>query len=283
MRIARLGPPGQEIPVVLDGDRVLDLRGVTPDVTPQFLEHGLPALDVSALPELPHAEGLRHGPPITRPTAVVCVGMNYARHAAESGAEPPAEPVVFLKHPNTVVGPDDPVTIPRGSTMTDWEVELGVVVGRRTSYLASPADAASHIAGYVLVNDVSERELQLHTSGGQWSKGKCAPTFTPVGPWLVTGDALDPAAVRLRSRVNGEARQDSGTADMIFPVPEILYRLSQFMTLEAGDLVLTGTPEGVALSGRFPYLAAGDVVELEGEGLGRQRQTMAATAAEGDR
>ncbi|WP_406289789.1 fumarylacetoacetate hydrolase family protein [Streptomyces sp. NBC_00209] len=280
MRIARLGPQGQEIPVVLDGDRVLDLRGVTPDITPGFLEHGLPALDVTALPELPDARGLRHGPPLTRPTAVVCVGMNYARHAAESGAEPPTEPVVFLKHPNTVVGPDDPVTIPRGSTMTDWEAELGVVVGRRTSYLESPADAASHIAGYVLVNDVSERELQLHTSGGQWSKGKCAPTFTPVGPWLVTGDALDPAAVRLRSRVNGAARQDSSTADMIFSVPEILYRLSRFMTLEPGDLVLTGTPEGVALSGRFPYLAAGDVVELEAEGLGRQRQTM---AAEGSR
>ncbi|TRV78272.1 fumarylacetoacetate hydrolase family protein [Streptomyces sp. 130] len=278
MRIARLGPPGQEIPVVLDGDRVLDLRGVTPDITPEFLEHGLPALDVTALPELPGARGLRHGPPLTRPAAVVCVGMNYAKHAAESGAEPPTEPVVFLKHPNTVVGPDDPVTIPRGSTMTDWEAELGVVVGRRTSYLGSPADAASHIAGYVLVNDVSERELQLHTSGGQWSKGKCAPTFTPVGPWLVTGDALDPAAVRLRSRVNGAARQDSSTADMIFPVPEILYRLSRFMTLEPGDLVLTGTPEGVALSGRFPYLAAGDVVELEGEGLGRQRQTMTAQA-----
>ncbi|MGC4946633.1 fumarylacetoacetate hydrolase family protein [Streptomyces sp. DT224] len=280
MRIARLGPPGQEIPVVLDGDRVLDLRGVTPDITPEFLERGLPALDVTALPELPDAQQLRHGPPLTRPTAVVCVGMNYARHAAESGAEPPTEPVVFLKHPNTVVGPDDPVTIPRGSTMTDWEAELGVVVGRRTSYLASPADAASHIAGYVLVNDVSERELQLRTSGGQWSKGKCAPTFTPVGPWLVTEDALDPAAVRLRSRVNGAARQDSSTADMIFSVPEILYRLSQFMTLEPGDLVLTGTPEGVALSGRFPYLAAGDVVEIEGEGLGRQRQTM---AAEGSR
>ncbi|MFF0227389.1 fumarylacetoacetate hydrolase family protein [Streptomyces sp. NPDC004629] len=276
MRIARLGQPGQEIPVVIDGDRVLDLRGVTTDVTPEFLEHHLPAIDPSTLPQLRDTAGLRHGAPITRPTAVVCIGMNYARHAAESGAEPPTEPVVFFKHPNTVVGPNDPVTIPRGSTMTDWEVELGVVIGRQTSYLDTPADAAAHIAGYVLVNDVSERELQLHRSGGQWSKGKSAPTFTPVGPWLVTADVLDPAAVRLRSRVNGEPRQDSSTADLIFSVPDIVHRLSQFMTLEPGDLILTGTPEGVALSGRFPYLRAGDVVELDGDGLGQQRQTMVA-------
>ncbi|RFC75064.1 fumarylacetoacetate hydrolase family protein [Streptomyces sp. AcE210] len=276
MRIARIGRPGHEIPVVLDDDRVLDLRGVTPDVTPEFLEHVLPTLDPAGLPELDDTAGLRVGPPITRPTAVICVGMNYAKHAAESGAEPPTEPVVFLKHPNTVVGPDDPVTIPRGSTMTDWEVELGVVIGRRAGYLDSPADARDHIAGYVLANDVSERELQLHTSGGQWSKGKCAPTFTPVGPWLVTPDEVDPGSVRLRSRVNGEARQNSSTADLILSVPEVVYRLSQFMTLEPGDLILTGTPEGVALSGRFPYLSAGDVVELEGAGLGRQRQVMVA-------
>ncbi|GLY90996.1 fumarylacetoacetate hydrolase family protein [Actinoallomurus iriomotensis] len=279
MRIARVGGPGREVPVVLDGDRILDLRGVTADVTPEFLEHVLPTVTRSDLPELQGAGELRFGPPITRPTAVICIGMNYAKHAAESGAEPPTEPVVFLKHPNTVVGPDDPVPIPRGSTMTDWEVELGVVIGRRALYLDSPADSPRHIAGYVLANDVSERELQLRTSGGQWSKGKCAPSFTPLGPWLVTPDELDPGAVRLRSHVNGGARQDSRTSDLIFSVAEVVHRLSQFMALEAGDLILTGTPEGVALSGRFPYLRPGDVVELEGEGLGAQRQEM--VSAEG--
>ncbi|MCW1100275.1 fumarylacetoacetate hydrolase family protein [Streptomyces sp. RS2] len=277
MRIARLGKPGQEIPVVITGERVLDLRSVTPDVTPAFLEHQLPALNPTQLPELGDTAELRIGAPIARPSAVVCVGMNYAKHAAESGAEPPSEPVVFFKHPNTVVGPNDAVVIPRGSTMTDWEVELGIVIGRQASYLDSPAQAADHIAGYVLTNDVSERELQLHTSGGQWSKGKSAPTFTPVGPWLVTADELDPTDVRLRSRVNGEDRQDSSTADLIFPVADIVHRISQFMTLDPGDLILTGTPEGVALSGRFPYLSPGDVVELDGEGLGTQRQTTIAT------
>jgi 2,4-diketo-3-deoxy-L-fuconate hydrolase len=203
---------------------------------------------------------------------VLCIGMNYAAHAAESGSAPPKIPILFLKTPNTVVGPNDAVEIPRGSEKTDWEVELGVVIGARASYLDSPEDSAAHIAGFVIANDVSERDFQMAVSGGQWSKGKCAPGFNPTGPLLVTPDEVDLDGLRLRSWVNGEPRQDSTTADMIFDVNHIIWHLSQYLTLEPGDLVITGTPEGVALSGRFPYLSAGDVVELEIDGLGRQRQ-----------
>ncbi len=281
MKFARLGEPGSEIPVVLDGDRRLDLRPLTSDVDGAFLADDpvgrtSAALAAGLLPELADADALRIGAPIARPGAVVCIGMNYAAHAAESGSAPPSFPVMFLKTPNTVVGPNDAVTIPRGSEKTDWEVELGVVIGRRASYLDSPADAAAHIAGYVTVNDVSERTFQLEVSGGQWSKGKCAPGFNPTGPWLVTPDEVDPQALRLRSHVNGEPRQDSSTADMIFSVDHIVWHLSQFLTLEPGDLVLTGTPEGVALSGRFPYLAPGDVVDIEIDGVGAQRQRFVA-------
>jgi 2-keto-4-pentenoate hydratase/2-oxohepta-3-ene-1,7-dioic acid hydratase in catechol pathway len=204
----------------------------------------------------------------------VCIGLNYAAHAAESGASPPEQPVIFLKTPNTVGGPDDSVAIPRGSTKTDWEVELGVVIGRRASYVESPDRSMDHVAGFVVADDLSERDFQLTVSGGQWSKGKCAPGFSPTGPWLVTPEDVDHRALRLRSWVNGQPRQDSTTADMIFDVEFIVWHLSQFMALEPGDLVLTGTPEGVALSGRFPYLRAGDVVELEIDGLGRQRHEM---------
>jgi len=284
MKFARLGESGSEIPVVLDGDRRLDLRPLTSDVDGGFLADDpvgrtSAAIAAGLLPELDGAEGLRIGAPIARPSAVVCIGMNYAAHAAESGATPPSVPVMFLKTPNTVVGPNDAVTIPRGSEKTDWEVELGIVIGRRASYLDSPADAAAHIAGFVTANDISERTFQLEVSGGQWSKGKCAPGFNPTGPWLVTPDEVDPQALRLQSRVNGEPRQDSSTADMIFPVDHIVWHLSQFLTLEPGDLVLTGTPEGVALSGRFPYLAPGDVVDIEIEGVGAQRQEFSAWEA----
>ncbi len=198
--------------------------------------------------------------------------MNYAAHAAESGSAPPEHLVMFMKSPNTVVGPYDDVAIPRGSSKTDWEVELGVVIGRRASYLASPAEARAHIAGYVMANDLSERDWQLAVSGGQWSKGKSAPGFCPTGPWLVTDDEIDADDVRLTSFVNDEPRQDSRTSDLIFGIDRIVHELSQVLVLEPGDLILTGTPEGVALSGRFPYLAPGDLVELEIEGLGRQRQ-----------
>ena len=200
--------------------------------------------------------------------------MNYRAHAAESGAAPPQQPVVFLKAPNTVGGPDDPVRLLPESTHTDWEVELGVVIGRRAHLLASEDDALAHIGGFVLADDLSEREWQLDLSGGQWSKGKCAPGFAPLGPWLATPDELDPESLWIRSWVNGELRQSSTTAEMIFPVGYLVWHLSQFMALDPGDVILTGTPQGVGLSGRFAYLRSGDVVEVEIDGLGRQRHVM---------
>lgn len=281
MRFARLGPVDGEVPVVLAGDIAYDLRSITADIDGAFLagdgvDRVRAALESNALPVLDGADELRIGAPIARPSAVVCIGMNYAAHAAESGSTPPEIPIMFLKTPNTVVGPNDDVRIPRGSTKTDWEVELGVVIGERTSYLDSPEDALGRIAGFVTANDVSERDFQMAASGGQWSKGKCAPGFNPTGPWLVTPDEVDAGALRLRSWVNGEPRQDSSTADLIFDVATVIWHLSQYLQLEPGDLVLTGTPEGVALSGRFPYLAPGDVCEVEIEGLGRQRQRFVA-------
>jgi 2,4-diketo-3-deoxy-L-fuconate hydrolase len=282
MRLARLGEPGAERPVVLDGVRTLDLSSVTADIDGEFLagggiERARRAVSEGRLPELADAGSLRIGAPIARPSAVLCIGMNYAAHAAESGSLPPEVPIVFLKTPNTVVGPNDDVAIPRGSLKTDWEVELGVVIGKRALYLDSPASSLEHIAGFVVSNDLSERSFQLESSGGQWSKGKCAPGFNPTGPWLVTSDEVDHAALGLRSWVNGAPRQNSSTADMVFTVDYLIWHLSQHLALEPGDLVLTGTPQGVALSGRFPYLAPGDVVEMEIDGLGRQRQRMVAS------
>ena len=277
MKLARLGAPGSEKPVLVTEHAVFDLSDVIDDLDPGSIADGAlekigAAAASGSLREIADAADLRIGAPVARPSAVLCIGLNYTAHAAESGAVPPSSPVLFLKTPNTVGGPNDPVDIPRGSTKTDWEVELGVVVGKRALYLDSPADAAEHIAGYLVANDLSERTFQLETSGGQWSKGKSAPGFSPLGPWLVTADEVDPTNLRLRSWVNGELRQDSTTADMIFPVDHIVWHLSQHLALEPGDIILTGTPEGVALSGRFPYLSAGDVVEIEIDGLGRQRQ-----------
>ena len=285
MKFARLGSLGAEIPVLVEGDRYLDLRSVTSDVNGDFLAGDVVARVEAAraageLPELEDAAALRIGAPIVRPSAVICIGQNYAAHARESGAEPPTVPIMFLKTPNTVVGPNDAVTIPRGSEKTDWEVELGIVIGARASYLDSPDEADAHIAGYVVANDVSERAFQMEVSGGQWSKGKIAPGFNPTGPWLVTPDEVDVNELRLRSWVNGEPRQDSNTNDMIFDVRTIVHHLSQYVTLEPGDLILTGTPQGVAFGGRFPYLKAGDVVEIEIEGLGHQRQEFVAWEAQ---
>ncbi len=277
MKLARLGPAGQEIPVVDRAGRWLDAREVTADFDPAFFAgDGMQRLAAArdSLQELPFADDLRVGAPIVRPAAVLCIGMNYAAHAAESGSQPPQWPVLFFKHPNTISGPFDEVAIPRNSTKTDWEVELGLVIGSRASYLNSPEEGLAAVAGYLTANDLSEREFQLEISGGQWSKGKCAPGFTPLGPWLVSADQVDPSGLRLRSWVNGEPRQDSCTADLIFDVGAIIHHLSQYLTLEPGDVILTGTPEGVALSGRFPYLSEGDVCEVEVEGLGRSRQTM---------
>ena len=278
MKLLRVGPPGSEKPVVMDRNgATFDASSVTPDFDGRFFAGGgLDRLAAAAGHLAPvDITDLRLGPPIARPGAVLCIGMNYAAHAAETGAAPPTVPILFYKSPNTVIGPDDEVLIPRGSVKTDWEVELGVVIGSTARYLPSREAALECVAGYVLSNDVSERAFQMEISGGQWSKGKSCETFNPLGPYLVTPDELgDPQDLRLQSWVNGEPRQDSNTADMIFDVAEIIYQLSQVLVLDPGDLVNTGTPQGVALSGRFPFLARGDVLELEIAGLGRQRQVL---------
>jgi len=213
--------------------------------------------------------------PVPRPRQVFGIGLNYRDHAAETGQEVPAEPILFTKSPNTLVGPHDDVRIPRGSTKTDWEVELGVVVGRRTSYLDSPDDAREVVAGYCVVNDVSERDFQMNR-GGQWCKGKSAETFNPAGPWLVTPDEIDDVlALDLWLDVNGERRQTGSTATMVFDPFFLVHHLSQFMVLEPGDLINTGTPPGVGLGMRPPtFLSPGDVMTLGIAGLGSQRQTV---------
>jgi len=277
MKLGRLGNLGEEIPVLIKDDRYYDLSGVVADIDASALSvEGLAKIAASAgsLPEIEGAAELRVGAPVVRPSAIICIGMNYAAHAAESGSAPPKIPIMFMKTPNTVGGPNDAVDIPRKSLKTDWEVELAVVIGERALYLDSPADSKNHIAGFMVANDLSEREFQLEISGGQWSKGKSSPGFSPLGPWLVTADEIDSTNLRLRSWVNGEPRQDSSTKDLIFDVDHIIWHLSQFLALEPGDVIMTGTPEGVALSGRFPYLKEGDIVEIEIDGLGRQRQVM---------
>ncbi len=275
MRILRVGDRGAELPLLEHEGKHFSLVGVVNDIDAEFWSAGraraAAALAEGSLPEVDIA-GLRIGAPVVRPGAVVCIGQNYAAHAAESGATPPSQPIMFLKPSSTVAGPYDDVIIPVGSVKTDWEVELGVVISAPAAFLGSVDEAASRIGGYLVANDLSERRYQLEDSGGQWSKGKSLKGFCPLGPVLVTADEVDPSALRLRSWVNGEPRQDSSTADMIFDVHFLVHHLSQFMELEPGDVILTGTPEGVALSGRFPYLAGGDVVELEIDGLGRQRQ-----------
>ncbi|WP_432993273.1 fumarylacetoacetate hydrolase family protein [Dactylosporangium sp. CA-233914] len=276
MRLARLGPAGSERPVVVaDDGGYLDLTGLTDDIDGAFLATGgLERVRAAAggLPRLDVPDGTRIGPPLAGIGKIVCIGMNYARHAAETGAQPPPEPVVFMKAPDTVVGPDDDVLIPRASVKTDWEVELAVVVGKKARYLDSPDESAAHIAGYAISNDVSEREFQLERAG-QWDKGKNCETFNPLGPWLVTPEGLDVPALRLRSWVNGEERQNELAGDMIFGVPHLIWYLSQFMVLHPGDVINTGTPAGVALGlPDHPYLRTGDVVELEIDHLGRQRQ-----------
>ena len=280
MELLRLGAVGEERPYVRAADgTVHDLSPLTADIDGDFLASDGIARTRAALDagELPAADvaGLRVGAPIARPGAVVCIGMNYAAHAAESGSEPPKQPIVFFKHPNTVVGPDDEVLVPRGSTKTDWEVELAVIIGKQARYVETDEEALACIAGYAVSNDVSERAFQIEQSGGQWSKGKCCETFNPLGPALVPADEVDPDNLDLKSWVNGEVRQDSNTRDMVFSVAALIRDLSQYMVLSPGDILNTGTPEGVALSGRFPYLADGDVVEVEIDGLGRQRHAFA--------
>jgi 2,4-didehydro-3-deoxy-L-rhamnonate hydrolase len=278
MKFARLRSENGTMPVVVSGDKAYDLSEMLGDITPKTM--GL--LDSAAVAaaggklnavELDDAE---FDAPIASTGAVIAIGMNYAEHAAESGAAPPSVPVMFLKTPNTLAAPDDPFVIPTGALKIDWEVELAMVIKKRAYLLDEDEDPLDYVAGFTIADDLSERTYQLEESGGQWSKGKCVPGSTPLGPWLVTPDDVDAGALRMRSFVNDEPRQDSSTADMIFDCPTIIRHLSQYLALEAGDVVLTGTPQGVALSGRFPYLKPGDVVRIEIDGLGVQTQTMVA-------
>ena len=282
MYLMRVGAPGAEKPVVrVDDDRYVDVSDLVTDFDEAFFGGGGlrllagPVAERIAAGETEPFGGRRIGAPIARPHQILCIGLNYRDHAAETGAQPPAEPILFLKTPDTVVGPDDEVLVPRGSTKTDWEVELAVVIGSEARYLDDEDAAAACIAGYAISNDVSEREFQLER-GGQWDKGKNCETFNPLGPWLVTADDVpDPQALGLRLWVNGEQRQDGTTADMIFGVTHLVHYLSQFMVLRPGDVINTGTPAGVALGAPgTPFLRAGDVVELEIDGLGRQRQVL---------
>jgi len=275
MKLLRVGPKGQEKPAILDGSgRYRDLSGVISDLMPgtvscEMLDK-IKALDPSGLPEID--PGLRTGAVVADTPNFHCVGLNYARHADETGMPRPSEPVLFSKATSALAGPDDDIMIPKGSDKTDWEVELGVVIGREASHV--PEDhALDYIAGYTVINDVSERQFQLE-QGGQWVKGKSAPGFGPTSPWLVTPDEIpDPQNLRLWLKINDEIQQDSNTDDMIFPVATIISYMSRYMTLRVGDIIATGTPEGVGL-GQNPqrYLKSGDVVTLGIEGLGEQRQ-----------
>lgn len=283
MKLLRVGTAGAERPALLDRNGTLrDLSGFVTDIDGELLADASALARVRQAAQTPDvlppldAEGLRIGPPVARIGKIVCIGLNYHDHAAETGAAIPDEPIVFFKAPDTVVGPEDTVLVPRGSRKTDWEVELAVVIGRTARCLDSADEALGYVAGYATAHDVSEREFQLER-GGTWDKGKNCETFNPLGPWLVTADEVpDPQALGLRLWVNGELKQDGTTADQIFPVGEVVRYLSHFMTLYPGDVVNTGTPAGVAM-GRpepKPYLRAGDVVEAEVEGLGRQRQAL---------
>lgn len=279
MKLLRYGPAGHEKPGLIDADgRVRDLSGHVDDIAGEALTPDgiarLAALDPASLPLVDGVPGdtLRLGACVGRIGKFICIGLNYADHAAETGAPIPAEPIVFAKWTSAVVGPNDDVEIPRGSVKTDWEVELGVVIGRGGRYIEE-ADALDHVAGYCVVNDVSEREYQIER-GGQWDKGKGCDTFGPTGPWLVTADEVgDPQALRLWLDVDGKRYQDGSTQTMIFTVREIVSYLSRFMSLQPGDVISTGTPPGVGMGQKPPlYLRAGQVMELGIEKLGQQRQ-----------
>jgi 2,4-didehydro-3-deoxy-L-rhamnonate hydrolase len=286
MKLIRFGQPGQEKPGIIDpAGRYRDIRAFGEDFGESFFGSQGPqrlaqwwAEHQDKCPEV--GTEVRLGPPLQRPSKIVCVGLNYAQHAKESGMALPAEPVLFFKASSAVCGPDDDLIIPRNSTKTDWEVELAVVIGQRAAYVPLE-EATQHIAGYVLHNDYSERAYQLERSG-QWVKGKSCDTFAPLGPFIATPDEIaDPHALRLWLKVNEEMMQDSTTADLVFDVPYLIHYISQFMTLLPGDIISTGTPFGVGL-GLVPprYLKPGDVVELGIDGLGRAKQRARAYAEE---
>jgi 2,4-diketo-3-deoxy-L-fuconate hydrolase len=283
MKLIRYGQPGQEKPGVIINDRKYDVSAFGEDYNEAFfatdgIQRLADFLQTDEHKLTPIADGERLGPPVARPSKILCIGLNYADHARETGATPPPEPVLFMKSTTAYVGPFDDLVIPRNSVKTDWEVELAVVIGKKASYV-DEADALEYVAGYALHNDVSEREFQLERSG-TWDKGKGCDTFAPVGPFMATPDEMgDVDNLRLWLSVNGQMMQDGNTSNLIFKIPFLISYLSQFMTLLPGDIISTGTPAGVGLGFKPPiYLKPGDVVELGIDGLGTSRQTVKAYA-----
>jgi 2-keto-4-pentenoate hydratase/2-oxohepta-3-ene-1,7-dioic acid hydratase in catechol pathway len=283
MKLLRWGALGAEKPGLIDAAGVArDLSGRIGDITPELLSdeslQRLAALDAAGLPPVP--AGARLGVPLSGISKIIAIGLNYADHAAETGSPIPKEPILFMKAVSALTGPSDPVTIPRGSVKTDWEVELGVVIGKRTSYV-NEQEALDHVAGYCVVNDVSEREYQIER-GGQWDKGKGCDSFAPVGPWLVTRDEVpDPQNLTLWLELNGKRVQNGSTATMIFGVRKLVSYISHFMTLMPGDIITTGTPPGVGLGMKPPlFLKPGDSMRLSVEGLGEQQQVTRAWTAQ---
>lgn len=271
MRLGRVGEKGQEKPVIFDGAQAIFVDSLIPDWSRNSLEGGAAAQiassDLTSLPRIA-LSSVRIGAPIANPTKVICVGLNYLLHIKESNAETPKEPVIFMKAPDTVVGPHDDLVIPPNSTATDYEVELAVVIGKRALYLKNPGDAPGHILGYSISQDVSERHWQLERSG-QWVKGKSFPTFNPIGPCIVTGDEINPHDLRLWCSIDGEMRQDSRTSDLLFGINHLVWYISQFMELFPGDIINTGTPFGCGLGFKPPkYLRAGQTVITGIEGIG---------------
>jgi 2-keto-4-pentenoate hydratase/2-oxohepta-3-ene-1,7-dioic acid hydratase in catechol pathway len=280
LKLARLGKLGSEKPAIAISDtQAVFVDDVVADFNRETLSSGaidkLKKLDLTNRPKVNIAD-YRLGSPVARPTKAICVGLNYAKHAKESGAEPPKEPVIFMKAPDTVVGGFDDIVIPPNSVKTDYEVELCVVIGKDALYLESPAKAKEHILGYTISQDISERHWQIERSG-QWMKGKSFPTFNPIGPWIITADDFNPHDVRLWTTVDGEKRQDSRTSDLIFGIDHCIWYISQFMELKAGDIVNTGTPEGVGMGFKpEKYLTAGQVVETGIDGLGTIKSNVVA-------
>jgi len=275
MKLVRYGEKGQERPGMIDSEgNIRAIDALVDDIAGEWLSpRSLGKLSQTALNHLPLVQGApRLGPCVGDVGKIICIGLNYSDHAAESGMEVPEEPVIFFKATSSIIGPNDEVLIPRGSVKTDWEVELGVVIGKTASYV-DEADAMDHVAGYCVINDLSEREFQLERSG-QWVKGKSCDTFCPLGPWLVTRDEIkDPSNLKMKLSVNDHQYQNGSTATMVFKIPFLISYLSQYMSLHPGDVISTGTPPGVGLGQTPPiYLKAGDVMELSIEGLGVQKQ-----------
>jgi 2-keto-4-pentenoate hydratase/2-oxohepta-3-ene-1,7-dioic acid hydratase in catechol pathway len=271
MKLARIGAIGQEKPVIIEGDEAILVDSLIPDWDRKSLTDGALAkiakADLSKLPRV-STSGVRFGAPVSQPSKIICVGLNYLAHIKEAGFDAPAEPVVFMKSPDSLVGPNDDIVIPPNSAATDYEVELAIIIGKSALYLDSPADSAAHILGYTIAQDVSERHWQMERSG-QWMKGKSFPTFNPLGPVIVTGDAINANNLRLWCSVDGQMKQDSNTDDLLFGIDHLVWYISQFMELFPGDVINTGTPFGVGMGFKPPvYLKSGQVVKTGIDGIG---------------